>query len=493
MSAELLALAASVVCVGFDGARAAEAQLDELRDFGPGGVILFAPNIGSGADLRELVTAIRAFDGLAPLVAIDQEGGRVARIADESLVAPVPSAMALGACGDASVTEALGVRTGRDLARLGFSVNFAPCGDLALDPRNVVIGTRSYGEAPYDVARHAAAFARGLERGGVAAAIKHFPGHGATQVDSHLALPHTDVDAATLRMRDLVPFGTAISSEAISIVMTAHIVVDAIDPDVPATLSPRVLTGLLRGELGYDGVIATDCLEMEAIAGTIGTTEGALRALAAGADLLVISHSLAGAKAAVARIAAAVEEGSLPRTRLEAAAARVRALRERYATPMPCADALDDGLALRAMCAAVTVIRGDLRLADGKPVTVISFEGTIVDGAAGPSTETPSLHAALRARRWKSEVMRVPLEPDDDDLDLLLSHLPSLGDRNFVVVMRRAHLYSRQRAAIDRILATVPGTILISAREPHDAALFPQARTIAAIYGDQRLAFAGCP
>ena len=491
MPADLRALARSVVCVGFAGDSAAAAPIAELRAFAPGGVILFARNVGVGAELRDLIAELRTCGDVPPLIAIDQEGGRVARITDDT-VAALPSPMAVAATGDTGLCERLGMLLGRDLARLGITVDFAPCADLALDARNTVIGTRSYGELPHRVAQFSSAFARGLERGGVAAAIKHFPGHGATHVDSHLALPRIDVDADTWRTRDLVPFAGAIAEEAASIVMTAHIVLTALDSESPATLSRRILTGVIRDELGFAGVVVTDCLEMDAIAEGIGTAAGALRALAAGADLLLISHQLDRAYEAVDLIVGAVEEGTLPLARLEQAAARVAALRMHLASKLPFAGELDADAPIDAARRAVTVLRGDVRLVDDKPVTVISFEGTIADGAAGTRTEHYSLSSALRARRWKSEVMRVALDPDEDDMDLLLAHVPALGARNFIVVVRRAHLYPRQAQAVGRILDAVPDAIVLSVREPYDAALFPQALRLACIYGDERLSFDGC-
>lgn len=140
----------------------------------------------------------------------------------------------------------------------------------------------------------------------------------------------------------------------------------------------------------------------------------------------------------------------------------------------------------------MTVLRGDVRLRPDRPVSVISFEGAIADGAAGARAAMPSLSAALRARRQKSELMRVALEPDAADVDVLLAHLPALGDRNFALVIRRAHLYPAQRAAVQRILERAPGAIVISAREPYDAALFPNARNLACIYGDEELSLQGC-
>jgi hypothetical protein len=140
----------------------------------------------------------------------------------------------------------------------------------------------------------------------------------------------------------------------------------------------------------------------------------------------------------------------------------------------------------------VTVLRGALRLRDGQAVTVISFEGGATGGADDARSERPSLSAALRARRWKSEIMRVALNPDDDDVDLLLAHLPALGDRNFVITTRRAHLHPLQRRAVERILAVIPDAAIVSCAEPYDAELWPAARTVACIYGDDAVAFAGC-
>ena len=461
-----------------------------MRAFAPGAIVLFGRNVGAPDALRALIAELRAIEEPAPLIAVDQEGGRVARIG--APVAQLPSAMAVGATRDVDACERLGTLLGRDLAQLGISADFAPVADCALDADNTVIGTRAYGSDPLLVGRFAGAFARGLEAGGVAATLKHFPGHGATAVDSHYGLPRVTVDEATFRSRDLLPFAAAISGDAAQIVMAAHVVVEALDAQRPASLSPRILTGLLRDELGYSGVTCTDCLQMDAIAHAPGTVAGALAALTAGADLLLISHSLELARAAAAAIAAAVDAGTIPHERLLEAAGRVRALRERYAVPRPYGGALDATLPLDVARGAVTVLRGVLRLRDEHAVTVISFEGATADGADDVRAERLSLSAALRARRWKSEIMRVALDPDADDVDLLLGHLPSLGDRNFVVVTRRAHRHPAQRAAVERILALIPAAAIVSAAEPYDAALWPQASTVACIYGDDPLAFEAC-
>jgi beta-N-acetylhexosaminidase len=495
LPADLAALARGVIAVGFNGTTPATAPLDALRAFGPAALILFARNVGTTDELRALVSALRGLDSPPPLITVDQEGGRVERI--QHGVAALPSAMAVGATGDVALAEKLGTLLGRDLARLGINVDLAPVADLSLQPRSVVVATRSYGDDPERVGAFAGAFAHGLERAGVAATVKHFPGHGSTAEDSHVALPRVTADAETLRARDLIPFKRAIVDHAASIVITAHVVIEAFDPDRPATLSRKVLTDLLRGELGYEGIVATDCLEMDAIAGGVGTVRGAVEALLAGADLLLISHRLELAEQAAAAIVEAVERGEVPRARLEEAYARVRSLRERLSQSPALEEPVDDAWPLDAARRAVTVLRGDPRLRSGKAVTVISFEGVVVDKAATSGgrvrhDELPSLSSALRRRGWKSEVMRVPLEPAAEDVDLLLEHIPALGDREFVVVTRDAHLYPGQHDAVTRILALAPDALIVSARSPYDTVLWPQAQRMVCIYGGQIISLEGC-
>lgn len=495
VSADARSLARAVLCVGFHGSNVADAPLDELRALGPGGITLFARNAGLPDEVRALIAALRATGDPPPLITVDQEGGRVERLRDG--VAALPSAMAVGAAGDVALAGRLGALAGRDLARFGVSVDLAPVADLALHRDSRVIGTRAYGDDPERVAALAGAFARGLEGAGVAAVLKHFPGHGATGDDSHVSLPHVTADEATLRARDLVPFARAIAAGDASVVLTAHVVVEALDPKLPATLSRAILTGLLREQLGFGGVIATDCLEMDAIAAGVGTVEGAVQSLAAGADLLLISHHLDLARAAADAIAAAVEDGRLPFERLRDAHARVHALRERLAAGPPAGrDDVDENAPLEAAQRAVTSLAGDVRLRAGRAVTVISFEGSSTDhvacsGAPAREYETPSLSGALRRRGWKSELMRVPIGPASDEVELLLEHVPALGDREFVVVTRDAHLFAAQRDAVARILAVAPDALIVSARTPFDARLWPAARRVVCLYGDGAIAFDG--
>ena len=240
VDAELRRSIAATLLPGFLGTTLPEWLAARLRA-GLGGVCLFGQNIASPEQLRALTGAIRAANPDA-VIAIDEEGGDVTRLY-YATGSPFPSNAVLGRLDDTDLTERVGRRVGEELRRAGVTLDFAPDVDINSNPDNPVIGVRSFGTSPELVARHAAAWTRGLQSAGVAAAAKHFPGHGDTATDSHLALPRVDVDADTLAGRELVPFDAAVEAGTVA-VMTSHIVVPALDPHRPATLSPVVLAML---------------------------------------------------------------------------------------------------------------------------------------------------------------------------------------------------------------------------------------------------------
>ncbi|MFV2120151.1 glycoside hydrolase family 3 protein, partial [Streptomyces sp. Act-28] len=299
-----------------------------LRRIGEGlsSVGLFGRNVDTPEQLTALTARLRA-ERDDVLVAIDEEGGDVTRL-EVRTGSSFPGNLALGVVDDTDLTRAVAHELGRRLAACGVDLNWAPSADVNSDPDNPVIGVRSFGADPELVSRHTVAYVEGMQSAGVAACTKHFPGHGDTSVDSHLATPRIDVDPDTLRARELAPFRAAIAAGSRS-VMSAHILLPALDPDRPATLSPRILTGLLRRELGYEGLIVTDGMEMRAIASTYGIERGSVLAIAAGADAICVGGGLAdeetvlGLRDALVR---AVRTGELPEERLADAAARVRAL-----------------------------------------------------------------------------------------------------------------------------------------------------------------------
>lgn len=286
-----------------------------------GGLILFTRNVSSADQVRELTSAARAARPDV-LIAIDAEGGPGGHLGALGAAEGMGN-RELGRVDDVSLTRRAGAEIGAALAGLGINVDLAPCADLDSRADNPIIGARSFGADPALVARHVLAFVSGLESQGVAACAKHFPGHGGTCADSHLELP-----VAALTPGDLVPFRAA-AGAGVPMMMSAHVSYPAVDA-APATLSPAVLTRLLRDDVGFGGVLVTDALEMRAISDLHGFAEAAVLALAAGADLILIAVGDADMAGVNDAVVAAVESGRLPRSRLEEAAARVTALARRY-------------------------------------------------------------------------------------------------------------------------------------------------------------------
>ncbi|RYB88700.1 glycoside hydrolase [Nocardioides glacieisoli] len=316
--------ALQVLLPGFSGTTLPD-DYRTLLEQGLGGVCYFGSNTADGTQaLAELSAAITRANPHA-VIAVDEEGGDVSRLHTRE-PSPVLGAAALGAVDDVALTEDVGRWVGTELAAVGVTLDLAPDADVNSNPDNPVIGTRSFGADASHVAAHTAAWTRGLQSTGVAACAKHFPGHGDTATDSHLALPRIDVDAETLAARELVPFTAAIEA-GVAAVMTSHIVVPSLDPDRPATLSPTVL-GLLREHLRFDGVIVSDALDMAGASAATGLPEAAVRALAAGCDLLCIGPDKPASLVAEIRdaIVAAVHDGRLVAARLAEAAGRVRSM-----------------------------------------------------------------------------------------------------------------------------------------------------------------------
>jgi beta-N-acetylhexosaminidase len=328
----------STLMPGFVGTEL-PAWLEERLRNGLGAVCLFGQNVVSPGQLRELTAAIVAANPHA-VIAIDEEGGDVTRL-HFSTGSPYPGNAILGRIDDLDYTEEVGRQVGWELRKAGCTITFAPDADVNSNPDNPVIGVRSFGTDPVRVGMHSAAWVRGLQSTGVAACPKHFPGHGDTALDSHLAMPVVDVPLATLQDRELVPFRAAIAAGA-KTVMTSHILLPQIDPEHPATLSSAVLDGLLRTELGFDGVIVSDALDMAGASGTLGIPGAAAAALAAGCDLLCIGteNTAEQLDEIEAAVLAAVDAGTLPPARLAEAADRVHrlavgTLTATLATPIP--------------------------------------------------------------------------------------------------------------------------------------------------------------
>lgn len=313
--------------VGFSGKEPTTEIERMILEYKVGGIILFSRNIKGPEQLIALTRSLQKPAAKPLLISTDQEGGLVNRIQG---LTHFPSNMVLGAGGDANLARLQGQAMGRELRACGINMNLAPVLDVNNNQANPVIGVRSYGEDPELVARLGCAVIAGLQEEGVAACGKHFPGHGDTEIDSHLSLPVIEHGRERLERIEFFPFRRAIAAGLESI-MTAHIFFPAIaeKEDLPATLSRNVLTRLLREEMGFTGLIITDCMEMKAIADNFGTTRGAVQAIAAGADMVLISHDYKLQVAAIRGVIEAAREGIINEERINSAVGRILSLKKK--------------------------------------------------------------------------------------------------------------------------------------------------------------------
>ncbi|MEU8025532.1 glycoside hydrolase family 3 protein [Micromonospora haikouensis] len=335
-------------------------------------------NVDNPQQVRELTTGLRDAAGKLPagaaplLIGTDQEYGVVTRITDG--VTLLPSPLAAGAAGDPALTEAAWRAAGQELAAMGINLDFAPVADV-LVTRSTVIGSRSFGADPKRASAQVAGAVRGLQGAGVAASVKHFPGHGLSAADSHEELPVVGQSRKVLDSTAFPPFSAGIDAGALA-VMSAHLDVTAVDPGTPATFSHKLLTGVLRGQLGFKGVVITDGMNM-APAKRWSPGEAAVRALKAGNDLILMPPNVTQAYDG---LLAALRDGSLPRARLVEAVTRVLTMKFTLAgTPAPAMSTLNDPEHRRAAEAlaagAVTVLRGSCTKGVAAPVTVTSSGG----------------------------------------------------------------------------------------------------------------------
>lgn len=315
--------------VGIPGSTLTREIRARLLDLRPGGVILFRRNYVDPEQLTALCQELHALlPAQLPLIALDHEGGRVHRLT--SPFTHFPPAALVARTRSAAFAQRVGHAMGAELSSVGVAIDFAPVLDVLTNVDNTVIGDRAFASDPRTVGLFGCALARGLRAGGVIPCGKHFPGHGATHVDSHEDLPRDERTLEDLMQTDLPPFRSAMA-EGIEMLMTAHIVYPAIDPEYPATLSQKVIEGLLRQQLGYRGVVVTDDLEMGAIIQHDSVEHAAVQALRAGADLLLICHQIDLALAAREACVQALEKGTLSRARVEAALQRVATLQQTQA------------------------------------------------------------------------------------------------------------------------------------------------------------------
>lgn len=441
-----------------------------LEEFQVGGVILMGRNVREPRQVARLTSELQVAAPMPLFTGIDQEGGAVARLPLPGLT--FPGNMALGALDDPEAVTAVTAAIGEQIAAMRLNVDFAPVLDVNNNPLNPVIGVRSFGEEPERVARLGVAALRGFQRARVISCGKHFPGHGDTTVDSHLDLPVQPAPRARLAAVELAPFRAAMADGA-PLLMTAHILFPALDGRLPATLSRAVLTDLLRKELGYTGVVVTDCLEMKGIADHFGVEEAAVMAVEAGADCLLACHTLATQRRIHRALLNAARRGRLSRTRIEESVERILRLKSAY--DLADRRTADPGLAERVVGAlpfreleralarrAVTVVRderGWLPLSAG-PVTVL-----------GPDHVSKALASALRDAGFAPTV-RPSLLPEDAARQILL-----------LAVLPGHPPTAEGPELVRRWVAHGGRAVVVAAREPYPLAAYDDAPCQVATYG----------
>jgi beta-N-acetylhexosaminidase len=461
-----------------------------------GGLTLFrAQNVESPAQVRALTRALQqaaAAAGQPPLLlAVDQEGGQLMALEGAT---PFPGNLALGATRSADLARRAGLATGRELAAMGLNVNYAPVCDVNINPDNPVVGTRAFGDDPALVAELSAAMVEGLQAAGVAATAKHFPGHGDTASDSHHATPILLHDETRLRQVELRPFAAA-ARAGVKLVMSAHVALPALSgsQDLPATLSPAILRGLLRGDLGFSGVIISDALDMKAIRQGAGFAVDAIAAVAAGVDLLTLNAELPEQRMIYDVLLQAVQRRLVAAEDILASAERVLALKawcsRAEAPPLEVVGGAEhQALALEVAARSVTLVRDQggllpLRLPAEAAIAAVTPRPADLTPADTSSYVRPSLASALRGLHPRVDEFIVPLDPPAGEVAALRQQL-----RRYDLVVAgtiNAASHPGQAALVNALLEDQVPVVAVALRMPHDLLAYPAAPAYACTYSLQ--------
>lgn len=467
-----------LMMVGFAGLHMTDDIAALVRGRQVGGVCMFKRNIEGpeqiavlNEDLRELMA-----DSVPLFIAVDQEGGNVVRISRGALV--LPGNMALGATRSAQLAYDAGKAQAEDLKLLGFNMNLAPVLDVNVNPRNPVIGIRSFGDNPALVSAFGAEFIRGQQDGNIATVAKHFPGHGGTDVDSHRGLPVMKESKEQV-MAQLEPFATAIRA-GLDGLMTAHVSTPTLTgDDLPATLSPKILTGLLRGELGFDGLVLTDELEMEAIAQRFGVGKAAVMAVTAGADMVLIPWTPEKKLEVQQALLAAAASGEITRERLDAAVRHVLVVKARrglFSAPPP----LEQRLSLigrrRGRSVSREISQASVTLLRSGPQTF----PLKLDQKVAVLTAEPSFANAIRLRDPHARALVTPAYPSSKLRAELRQKARELALWADVVVV--GVINSRQVDLVTMAAAARRPVVVVTMGLPYLVELVPEAQTVLAVY-----------
>lgn len=459
-----------------------------IQDYKIGNVILFSHNIESRSQVRQLCDDLNELilgsTGKPPFISVDQEGGMVTRLSKDCT--NIPGAMAIAATGNPENAFAAGEITGAELKALGINIDLAPVMDVNSNLANPVIGVRSYGDNPEDVSLYGIEMMHGLNKGGVMSVLKHFPGHGDTALDSHLALPMVEKTLEELEASHLLPFKNAIQSGAQAI-MTSHILFPQLEKEeVPATMSHTIITGLLKEKLGFTGLVMTDCLEMNAIKEHYGTAKGALEAIKAGADMVFISHSANLVEEAVLLIEDAVKSGELPIKRLDDAYEKVQRFKALYAKEIPedfsmagCCRHNEE--AMRISSESIALVRDKRKQLPVSEKNIL-FVGchashiTNVMSAIDKSFNFPE----YMAEQFFGDSLLIGTVPSDEDCGNVLK--AAKGKATVVFGTYNGHLFKGQLDVLNSLCKIHDNVIAVALRNPYDLSCIPEEVAAIATY-----------
>jgi beta-N-acetylhexosaminidase len=485
----LEAAALGLLMLAFDGETVPEWVAARLVEAPPAGFTLFRHhNVRSPAQVRGLTDALQAAapDGLPFLVAADQEGGQFQAMGEGPTA--FPGAMALGATREPVLAEAVGHAIGTELAAMGVNVCYAPVADVAVTERNPALGIRSFGSEPEPVAAMVAATVRGIRAAGVAATVKHFPGKGAVEADTHYALGIVDHDRARLDAVELVPFRAAIEA-GVELVMSGHFAVPSLTEanDMPATLARPVMETLLRDDLGFDGVAITDALDMRALDQGPNQVLDVLAALRAGVDLLLLAVDPVGRDRVTSGLRHAARRGLLDVAAIHRSRARVERLRRQLGV----AAAGPPGLELvgsdehKALCRevaerSITLVRDTggllpLRLGPSDRILAIMPTPEDLTPADTSSTVAPGLAAAMRTVHETVDEVVIDREPDDATIASVRAR--AAGAAAVVVGTIACAPGSGQARLVEALLEAGPPVVTVALRTPWDLASYRAATT----------------
>lgn len=467
-----------MLLVGFQGLEAPEHILDWLREGKIGGVILFARNVDNPQQLAALCKSIHEAAKFPALIAIDQEGGMVARLHSRNGFTESPGAMALASAkNNEQQTEAVSAVLGSELRSLGINWNYAPSVDISYNAQNPTVGTRSFGNNNDIVSQMAAAAVRGFQKAKIAACAKHFPGLGDTAIDTHLELAALDTNVEYLLENDMLPYRAAIEAD-LATIMTTHTLFTTLDETYPATLSPHIVQRLIRKELAYEGVVVSDCMEMRAISDNYGAGESAILGMLAGLDIILMSHTHSMQEEAFQAMLDAAHSGRVPLDIIDRANARIEQLKAQYKidpSEISSASIASDEhrqISLEAARAGLTLIKQNTDLLplpeqSKAKIGLVEF-ASHMDSDVMERDEPTSFTSLLQDARPDIEI--ISLNPSLSSTEITAQAQKLASDVDILLVAtRNAHMMPTQKNVAEDLLNRAENSILLALRNPYDA------------------------